>query len=99
MRLRLLRPRDLALALRGLARRRPAEAEQDLASPPGPWARPVEGGPPPAPLPGLDTEAAADVLEEVRYEAAADILEELQHEAAADILEELPPDEAADIVR
>ena len=112
MRLRLLRPRDLALALRGLARRRPAEAEQYLDSHPEHWASLVEADPHDAAdilealedeaaadlLSGLDTEAAADVLEEVRYEAAADILEELQHEAAADILEELPPDEAADIV-
>jgi len=112
MRLRLLRPRDLALALRGLARRRPTEAEEYLDSHPEHWASLVEADPHDATdilealedeaaadlLSGLDTEAAADVLEEVHSEAAADILQELQHEAAADILEELPPDEAADIV-
>jgi len=112
MRLRLLRPRDLALALRGLARRRPEEAEEYLDSHPEHWASLVEADPHDAAdilealedeaaadlLSGLGAEAAAEVLEEIQDEAAADILEELQHEAAADFLEELPADEAADIV-
>jgi len=112
MRLRLLRPRDLALALRGLARRRPEEAEEYLDSHPEHWASLVEADPHDAAdilealedeaaadlLSGLGAEAAAEVLEEIQDEAAADILEELQHETAADMLEELPADEAADIV-
>jgi magnesium transporter len=112
MKLRLLRPRDVALALRGLARRRPAEAEEYLDAHPEHWASLVEADPHDAAdilealedeaaadlLSGLDSGAAADILEEMHDEAAADILEEMHDEAAADILEELPADEAADIV-
>jgi magnesium transporter len=112
MKLRLLRPRDLALALRGLARRRPDEAEEYLDTHPEHWASLVDADPQDAAdilealedaaaahlVSGLDAEAAAEVLEEMQDEAAADILEEMHHGAAADILEELPADEAADIV-
>jgi len=112
MKLRLLRPRDLALALRRMARRRPDEAEEYLDTHPEHWASLVEADPHDAAdilesledeaaadlISGLDTGAAADVLEEMHDEAAADVLEEMQHGAAADILEELAPDEAADIV-
>ena len=112
MKLRLLRPRDLALALRRMARRRPDEAEKYLDTHPEHWASLVEADPHDAAdileslgdeaaadlISGLDTESAADVLEEMQDEAAADILEEMQRGAAADILEELPSDEAADIV-
>jgi magnesium transporter len=112
MRLRLLRPRDLALALRGLARRRPAAAEQYLDSHPEHWASLVEADPHDAAdilealedeaaadlISELDTGAAADIFEEMQTEAAADILEEMHPEAAADILEELHPEDAADIV-
>jgi len=112
MKLRLLRPRELALGLRGLARRRPRDAEEYLDSHPEHWASLVEADPHDAAdilealedeaaadlVAGLDVETAADVLEEMQDEAAADILEEMQDEAAADILEELPADEAADIV-
>lgn len=112
MKLRLLRPRDLALALRGLARRRPAEAEQYLDDHPEQWASLAEATPGDAAdilealedevaaglLSGLGAEAAADLLEEMQEEAAADILEELAPDDAADIVEELPPDDAADIV-
>ncbi len=112
MKLRLLRPRDLALALRGLARRRPGEAEEYLDAHPEHWASLVEADPHDAAdilealedaaaadlVSGLDAEAAADVLEEMQDAAAADVLEEMQDAAAADILEEMPPDEAADIV-
>jgi len=46
MELRLLRPRDLALALRGLARRRPDEAEEYLDTHPKHRVSPVEADPP-----------------------------------------------------
>jgi len=112
MKLRLLRPRELAQGLRGLARRRPRDAEEYLGSHPEQWASLVEADPHDAAdilealedeaaaglLGGLDAETAADILEEMQDEAAADILEELHHEVAADILEELPADEAADIL-
>jgi len=112
MKLRLLRPREMALALRGLARRRPTEAEEYLDTHPEHWASLVEADPHDAAdiLEALEDEAAADlvsgleagtaaeVLEEMHDEAAADILEEMGPAAAAGILAELPPDEAADIV-
>jgi magnesium transporter len=112
MKLRLLRPRELALGLRGLARRRPRDAEEYLDAHPEHWASLVEADPHDAAdilealedeaaadlISELGVEAAADVLEEMQDEAAADVLEEMNHEAAADILEELPADEAADIV-
>jgi magnesium transporter len=112
MKLRLLRPREMALALRGLARRRPDQAEEYLDAHPEQWASLVEADPHDAAdilealedeaaadlVAGLDAGAAADVLEEMQDEAAADILEEMGYAAAADILAELPADEAADIV-
>jgi magnesium transporter len=112
MKLRLLRPRDLALALRRMARHRPEEAEEYLDSHPEQWASLVEADPHDAAdilesledeaaadlISSLDAEAAAEILEEMQEEAAADLLEELHSETAADILEELSPDQAADIV-
>ena len=112
MKLRLLRPRELAVSLRGLARRRPRDAEQYLDTHPEHWVSLVEADPHDAAdilealeneaaadlVSGLAAEAAADVLEEMADEAAADVLEEMHQDAAADILEELPADEAADIV-
>ncbi|HSQ37432.1 MAG TPA: hypothetical protein VLS92_06030, partial [Acidimicrobiia bacterium] len=79
MKLRLLRPRDLALALRRMARRRPEEAEEYLDSHPEHWASLVEA----------DPHDAADILESLEDEAAADLISSLGTGAAADILEEM----------
>jgi len=86
MKLRLLRPRDLALALRGLARRRPGEAEEYLDAHPEHWASLVEA----------DPHDAADILEALEDAAAADLVSGLDAEAAADVLEEMQDAAAAD---
>ena len=113
MKLRLRRPRDLAIAIRELARRRPREAAEYLDSHEEEWASLAESDPHDAAdilealheeaaadlISGLDPEEAADVLEEMRNEAAADVLEELSAVDAAGFVAELSPDEAADIVQ
>ncbi len=107
-----LRPRDLAIALRELARRRPREAEAYLDAHQSEWGSLAEADPHDAAdileaigeeaaaelISGLGAEQAAEVLEEMRHEAAADLLEEMDREDAADLVAGLPPDEAADIV-
>ncbi len=112
MRLRLRRPRDLAIALRDLARRRPRQAEEYLDTHQEQWGSLAEADPHDAAdiLEALDEEAAADLISGLEAEQAAEVLEEMRHEAAADVLEEmspaeaaemiaaLPPDEAADII-
>ena len=112
MKLRLRRPRDLAVAIRELARRRPREAEEYLDSHAHEWTSLAAADPHDAAdiLEALDEEAAAelisdlappdaaDVLEEMRNEAAADLLEELTAATAAGVVAELSADEAADIV-
>ena len=112
MKLRLRRPRELALALRDLARRRPREAEEYLEEHQEHWGSLAESDPHDAAdileaideeaaaglIAALDTHEAADVLEEMSHEAAADVLEELPSDAAARLLTELPPDEATDIM-
>ncbi len=112
MKLRLRRPRDLALALRDLARRRPDEAEDYLDAHAEEWESLAEAEPHNAAdiLEALDESAAADllaeldlpeaaeVLEEMRTEAAVEILEEIDAGSAARLIEALPRDEAADIV-
>lgn len=111
MKIRLRRPRELAVTLRDLARRRPREAEEYLDSHEMEWDSLVEADPQNAAdiLEALDEEAAADllatlepvnaaeVLEEMRDAAAADLLEELPITDAAALIAELPSDEAADI--
>ena len=112
MKLRMLRPRDLALALRDLARRSPREAEEYLGAHQEQWDHLASVDPQDAAdileaideetaadlIVGLGSEVAADVLEEMRHEAAADILEELDPEAAARFVADLPAGEAADII-
>ena len=112
MKFRLRRPRDLALAIRELARRRPREAEEYLDAHVQEWASLASADPHDAAdiLEALDEEVAADlisglepaeaaeVLEEMRNEVAADVLEELTASDAADVVAELAPEEAADIV-
>src|SRR3989304_1672716 len=92
MKLRLRRPRELALAIRELARRRPREAEEYLDTH-------EHEGASPGLVSGLEPAEAAEVLEEMRNEAAADVLEELTAADAADVVAELAPEEAADIVQ
>jgi magnesium transporter len=112
MRLRLLRPRELALALRELARRHPESAEEYLDTHHEEWDSLVQADPHDAAdiLEALDEEAAADLISELDAGSAADVLEEMHDEAAADVLEELdaseaaalltemPADEAADVI-
>jgi magnesium transporter len=112
MRLNLLRPRELALALRDLARRRPREAEEYLEAHQEQWGSLAEADPQDAAdileaiaeetaadlMAKLASEPAADVLEEMHNEVAADLIEELDPARAATLMEALPADEAADII-
>ena len=113
MKLRLRRPRELAVAIRELARRRPREAEEYLDSHEEEWASLAGSDPHDAAdilealdegaaadlIAGLEPAEAAEVLEEMRNEAAADVLEELAASDAAEVVAELAPEEAADIVQ
>jgi magnesium transporter len=112
MRLRLRRPRDLALALRDLARRRPRQAVDYLDRHEEEWSALAEADPHDAAdileaitqedaaelISDLDPGDAADILEEMHDEAAADVLGELHPTEAAAAVAELAPEEAADIV-
>jgi len=112
MRLRLLRPRELAVAIRELARRHPRQAEEYLDTHQEQWGAIAEADPHDAAdileaideeaaadlIAGLDAGPAAEVIEEMQDEAAADILEELDTPEAAAMLAEMPADEAADII-
>ena len=100
VKLRLRRPRDLALALRDLARRRPRDAEEYLDSHEEEWASLAEADPHDAAdiLEAIDEEAAAGLISDLAPPEAAEVLEEMQNEAAADLLEELPPADAAGVV-
>ncbi len=112
MRLRLRRPRDLALALREVARRRPKDAEEYLDAHLEEWESLAEADPhnaadilealePEATLElvaDLEPEEAAEVLSEMRNDAAAAVIGHLEREAAAAIVEDLSPAEAADII-
>jgi magnesium transporter len=100
MRLRLRRPRDLALALRDLARRRPRQAEKYLDTHQEQWGSLAEADPHDAAdiLEALEEEAAVDLISGLEAEQAAEVLEEMRHEAAADLLEEMPPAEAAEMI-
>src|SRR3990172_9887159 len=113
MKLRLRRPRELAVAIRELARRRPREAEEYLDTHEEEWASLAGSDPHDAAdilealdegaaadlIAGLEPAEAAEVLEEMRNEAAADVLEELAASDAAEVVAELAPEEAADIVQ
>ncbi len=112
MKLRLLRPRELAIALRELARLHPREAEEYLDSHQEQWEALATADPHDAAdilesideeaaadlILGLDAGQAADVMEENQEEAAADVPEELTVAEAAAMLTEMPADDAADIV-
>ncbi len=100
MKLRLRRPRHLALALRDLARRRPRQAEEYLDTHQEQWGSLAQADPHDAAdiLEALDEEAAADLISGLDAEQAAEVLEEMRHEAAADLLEEIPPAEAAEMI-
>jgi magnesium transporter len=112
VRFRLPRPRDLAIGLRELARRRPEEAEEYLDAHTEEWGLLAEDLPGDAAdilealeegaaadlITGLDTVEAADVLDEMRPGAAADVLEELSPATAAELIEEMETDQAADIL-
>jgi magnesium transporter len=113
MNLRLRSPRELAIAIRELARRRPREAEEYLDAHGHEWTSLAEADPHDAAdilealhetvaaelISDLEPAEAAEVLEEMRNEAAADVLEELPASDAADMVAELAPEEAADIVQ
>ncbi|MFQ5517787.1 MAG: magnesium transporter [Acidimicrobiia bacterium] len=112
MRLRLLRPREVALALRDLARRKPREAEEYLESHHVEWESLARAEPHNAAdileaieeetaldlVGDLDAEEAAEVVAEMRPEIAAELVGELEADVAASIVEHLPVDDAADIV-
>jgi len=112
MKLRLRRPRDLAVALRELARRRPREAEEYLDAHEAEWQALAEADPQDAAdiLEAIDEDAAVELIGDLGAGQAAVLLEEMQDEVAADLLEglgveeaaamvaALPADEAADIV-
>ena len=100
MKIRLRRPRDLALALRDLARRRPAEAEDYLDRHHEEWESLAEAEPHNAAdiLEALDESAAADLLAELNPAEAAEILEEMRDQVAAELLEEIDPETAAQAI-
>ena len=112
VRFRIPRPRDLAVGLRELARRRPDEAEEYLDAHTEEWGALAEDLPGEAAdilealgeeaaadlIVGLETHEAADVLDEMRPAAAADVIEELSAETAAGLIEEMETDQAADIL-
>ncbi len=100
MKPRLHRPRELAVALRDLARRRPREAEEYLDAHETEWNALVEADPHDAAdiLEAIDEQAAANLISHLEPARAADLLEEMNNEAAADVLEEIPPPEAAAMV-
>ena len=97
MKLRLRRPRDLALALRELARRRPTEAADYLDTHEAEWTALAGADPHDAAdiLEAIDEESAAGLITDLTPGDAADVLEEMHEEAAAEVLEELRPSEAA----
>lgn len=97
MRLRLRRPRELAIALRDLARRRPREAEEYLEAHEEEWSALAAADPHDAAdiLEAIDEEAAAGLITDLGPTQAAFLLEEMNNEVAADLLEEIAPDEAA----
>ena len=100
MKIRLRRPRLLALALRDLARRRPREAEEYLDAHEEEWAALAEADPHDAAdiLEAIDEEAAAELMGDLDAPQAALLLEEMQDEVAADLLEEMEPADAAAMV-
>ena len=111
MKLRLRTPRDLAIALRDLARRRPGEATEYLDDHEEEWTALAGGEPQHAAdileaipegdaaelIADLSPGDAADVLEEMHEEAAAEVMGELGVADAAAAMSELAPEEAADI--
>jgi magnesium transporter len=100
MRLRLRRPRDLAVALRELARRRPEEAEEYLDSHAEEWESLAEADPATAAdiLEAVGPEATIDLLTDLDPEEVAELLTEMRDDAAAEALTELPPEFSARVV-
>ncbi|MDH3730113.1 MAG: magnesium transporter [Acidimicrobiia bacterium] len=112
MRLRLRRPRDLAVALRELARRRPREAEEYLEDHAEEWESVAEADPATAAdileavgqeatvelLADLDPEEASEVVAEMRLDAAAEALTESPPEFSARVVEAMSAAEAADVI-
>ncbi|HEY5578808.1 MAG TPA: magnesium transporter [Acidimicrobiia bacterium] len=105
-------PRELAMRLRDLARRRPQEVEEYLDQHAQEWEALVEADPHDAAdileelpddtaaglIAGLEQQKAADVLDEMRPELAADVLEELPTADAAALVEQMQLHEAADLI-
>ena len=100
------------MALRDLARRRPAEAADYFDAHEAEWTALAGSDPQDAAdiLEAIDEESAAELMSDLEPGDAADVLEEMHEQAAAEVLEglslsdaaaavtELPPEEAADIV-
>ncbi len=112
MKVRLHKPRELAIRLLAIARLRPRDVETYLDTHSVEWEALAGAAPYDVAdiLEELGEEAATDliadltagdaaeVLEEMRPELAADILEELPAPDAAVVLEEMDPDDAADVI-
>ena len=94
------RSRELAIALRDLARRRPREAEQYLEAHEAEWSALAEADPHDAAdiLEAIDEDVAVELITDLEPSRAASLLEELNNEVAADLLEEVAPDKAASMV-
>lgn len=88
MRLRLRRPRDLALALRDLAIRRPREAEEYLDDHIEEWES----------LAGAEPHNAADILEAIDPETAIALVGDLHPSEASEVLAEMRPLDAAALI-
>ena len=88
MRLRLRRPRDLALALREVARRRPREAEEYLETHGEEWES----------LASAEPQNAADILEAIHDQAGAELVADLESPEAAQVVAEMRPEAAVDLL-
>ncbi|MFQ5966659.1 MAG: magnesium transporter [Acidimicrobiia bacterium] len=96
----LRRPRELAMRLRDLARRRPEQVEEYLDEHTGEWEELAEADPHDAAdiLEELDDQAAAGLITELEEESAAYVLDEMRPEMGADLLAELPAAAAAALI-
>ncbi len=88
MRLRLLRPRELALRLRNAARVEPDVVEEYLDTHIPQWEA----------LASADPHDTADILEELGADAATDLLAELNSTPVANILNEMRPELGAELL-
>ncbi len=100
MRLKLLRPRDLALRLRSAARVEPEVVEEYLDTHIPQWEAVATADPHDTAdiLEELGTDAATDLLAELNPIPVANILNEMRPELGAEILGDLPHQRMSDVI-